>query len=1123
MVSAFRSSSGLARLQHVARVLRGLPPDQEVLVVGATREAVNDFIRILPAGKGATFGLHRFTLLQLAAHLSATELARQGLTAASALGSEAVAARATFEAWQAGRLSYFGPVATFPGFARALARTLDELRAGGVTSRVLRGLGPSGADLAELLVGYEAQLTDARVADRAALLKSAAGVVRAGGAAWLHGLPLVLVDVPVRRGAEQDFLAALVERAGEVSCTLPQGDEETRKALGTMARARVVDETTTLQPNSLTRLQQHLFSEETPPEADADETVRFFSAPGESRECVEIARAILGEARAGVHFDDVAILLRDPQAYTGLLENALRRASIPAYFAPGTSRPDPSGRAFLAVLACAAEGLSARRFAEYLSLGQVPALKEDGAPPPPPPTTENPGPQDERLGPAAVAARKTRASRKKVDPAQLALFDLTTTAPVAATPPPSTSPDAPVLEGTLRAPWRWEELLVEAAVMGGRERWRRRLDGLEAELRVRLRELQKEDGESPRITRLQRDLADLGHLRRFALPLMDELSALPRGLHGGVSTGTWGEWIAALQRLAPMVLRKPDRVLATLADLQPMSAIGPVTLTEVLAVLTEQLSLLEHEPPERRFGRVFVGTPEQARGRTFQVVFIPGLCERVFPRKPHEDPLLLDQARTELNQLVASALLQTQETRVDLERLLLRLATGAASRRVYLSYSRIQMPEARARVPSFYALDVQRAVTGRIPSHEELEREAARESGARLAWPAPTSPDVAIDEAEHDLATLYPLLHSRTANVNGRARYLLQLNPHLARSLRSQWARWQDRWSPHDGLIGHTPATLAALTPHRLTQRPYSVSALQKYASCPYQFLLSAIHGLEPRKDAVPLEQMDPLTRGSMFHRVQAETLRELERLGELPLKPSSLSLALAKLDGILEVVSRKYGDDLAPAIMRVWNDGVEAMRTDLRTWLWRLAQDDSGWVPIRFELGIGVPRGEEQDPRSIATPATLPGGLLVRGIVDLVEERAGKLRVTDYKTGANRTNPGLVVGEGLVLQPVIYGMAMEAVTGQEVSESRLYFCTTTGAFSERAVPMGPLQRMQGLEVLQAVDEAIAAGSLPPAPRERGCQWCDFREVCGPHEEQRIARKRERGRLEKLEYVRSLP
>ena len=71
----------------------------------------------------------------------------------------------------------------------------------------------------------------------------------------------------------------------------------------------------------------------------------------------------------------MAILLRNPERYQPVIEDALRRAAIPAYFSRGTARPDPAGRAFLALLACAAEKCSASRFAEYLSLGQVPASR----------------------------------------------------------------------------------------------------------------------------------------------------------------------------------------------------------------------------------------------------------------------------------------------------------------------------------------------------------------------------------------------------------------------------------------------------------------------------------------------------------------------------------------------------------------------------------------------------------------------------------------------------------------------------------------------------------------------------------------------------------------------------
>ena len=129
-------------------------------------------------------------------------------------------------------------------------------------------------------------------------------------------------------------------------------------------------------------VQKHLFAEEVLPPAETDDGVTILSAPGESRECMEIARLVQREARAGVSFDKMAVLPRAPGLYRALLEEAFSRAGIPAHFAQGTVGPDPAGRAFLALLACAADGLSVRRFTQYLSLGELPEAV-GGAPPKP--------------------------------------------------------------------------------------------------------------------------------------------------------------------------------------------------------------------------------------------------------------------------------------------------------------------------------------------------------------------------------------------------------------------------------------------------------------------------------------------------------------------------------------------------------------------------------------------------------------------------------------------------------------------------------------------------------------------------------------------------------------------
>src|SRR5262249_6931550 len=163
----------------------------------------------------------------------------------------------------------------------------------------------------------------------------------------------------------------------------------------------------------------------------------------------------------------------------------------------------------------------------------------------------------------------------------------------------------------------------------------------------------------------------------------------------------------------------------------------------------------------------------------------------------------------------------------------------------------------------------------------------------------------------------------------------------------------------------------------------------------------------------------------------------------------------------------------------------------------------------IAFELAFGLPRDPTNDPQSVETEVTLPGGYRLRGIVDLIERKRGgaDLRVTDYKTGRDYTRRSLVVGGGEMLQPVFYGLVVEQVLARRVVESRLFHCTGVGGFSERVVPLAEEARNRGAEVLAVIDRAVAAGFFPPAPRARACVTCDFRDVCGPNEERRIKQK----------------
>ena len=646
--------------------------------------------------------------------------------------------------------------------------------------------------------------------------------------------------------------------------------------------------------------------------------------------------------------------------------------------------------------------------------------------------------------------------------------------------PRTGSEEDAIIAGTLRAPWKWETLIVESAVIGGDpSRWHRRLTGLANEMRLHRDAVRKEDPDSPTAQRLDRDLRNLGHLRTFALPIIDRLAAWP-------ASGTWGEWLDRFAALAPIVLRQPEHVLRVLEQLRPMADIGPVSLDEAREVVADRLQMLEVEPPKSRYGRVFVGSPHQARGRKFRVVFVAGLAERMFPQRPHEDPMLLDEEmRAPLD-----AGLVVQEDRARNERLLLRLAVGAPTERLWLSYPRLELAESRPRVPSFYALDVMRAITGHIPQPQRLQESAAVEGGAGLGWPAPANPADAIDDLEHDLSVLKQLLDTEPhASVRGHAHYLLRLNEPLRRSVSARWARARSQWTQFDGITRVTGMTRPMLESQRLGARPYSLSALQKYSSCPYQFLLSAIYRLEPPRDIEPLQKLDPLTRGSIFHEAQARFFRALKQDGRLPVTEQNMSAALDTLDHVTAEVSAEFEEDLAPAIDRVWRDEIADIARDLRVWATKLPQTD-GWEPEYFEFAFGLPGDEGRDPASVSDPVLVDGRFKLRGSVDLIEKKRGALRVTDHKTGRNRTTWKTVIGGGGILQPVLYSLAIEQALQAPVQSGRLFYCTSAGGFVDHEIPINEAQPPASASRRSRSSIApSSSASCPPRPasaRARG-------------------------------------
>jgi ATP-dependent helicase/nuclease subunit B len=1063
-------------LQSAATFLRD-HAGSEILVIAHTRAAADDLVRGLDTG---SLGVHRVTLAMLAHDLATQAMADRGLSPVPRLGMEALAARAAYSARS--ELKYFSPVAAMPGFARALASTLHDLRLAAVSPAALRKRGGAGADLARLLETYESELEHRKLADRAALFALAAENA-AAGTHRLMRLPLLLLCASPEDDPSGGLLREVARRAPSILAISLAGDPR-NSALASLLETEPAP-LDSADSSRLRHLQNNLFVAGSLAAAAADESFQFFSAPGEGLECVEIARRIRKLARSGVALDRMGILLRSPERYQPLVQEAMRRARIPAYFTRGSARPDVAGRAFLTLLECAQEGCSASRFAEYLSLGQVPDPRPDGSP--------------------------GRGSSAFVPPAGDA-FENLTPFPEPDPPPVELPANAasPVVNGTLQTPAGWEKLIVDASVIGGgEERWARRLQGLRAEMTVRLQSLDGDD--AGQRAYLETQIARLDNLERFALPVIARLCALP-------AQASWGDWLEQLADLASAALRRPERVLAVFSELEPMSQVGPVTLDEVFQTLFDRLRFLRADPPLDRYGRVWIGSIEEARGREFTVVFLPGLAEGLFPRRVFEDPLLLDQHRAAI-----APGLPVRDDKLEAERFLLHAASAAASDKLIASYPRMEVAQARPRVPSFYALELPRSVDGALPNLRRFERESREAAPARLNWPAPREIADAIDNAEYDLAVLAPAALAGEPRP-GLAHYLIDASPVLARSLRTRWRRWNNKWNEADGIVDAGDEARQLLLLQRGSERAFSPTALQQFAACPYKFALHAIHGLRPRENPAALERMDPLTRGSLFHKAQYELFRELRAAELLPMSPWKRDRILEACDLVLNRVAAEFAEKLAPALDRVWRSEVEDLRTDLRGWIQHALEEDADWIPAHFELGFGRMLDGSHDPASIAGEVSVLDGWKLRGSVDLVEKHRtrGVYRVTDHKTGKPPDRHPGSVGGGAVLQPALYGLAVEKILGATVESGRLFYATQRGNFQRISIPLNAVTRDRIRQVTGVIDSALSSGFLPAAPQRGACDLCDYAVICGPYEWDRTRRK-PAADIENLNYVRGLP
>jgi ATP-dependent helicase/nuclease subunit B len=311
-----------------------------------------------------------------------------------------------------------------------------------------------------------------------------------------------------------------------------------------------------------------------------------------------------------------------------------------------------------------------------------------------------------------------------------------------------------------------------------------------------------------------------------------------------------------------------------------------------------------------------------------------------------------------------------------------------------------------------------------------------------------------------------------------------------------------------------------------------SVSQIEKYVSCPFQYFASYILGLAERERF----EVDARETGSVTHKIMEIALDELiEELGgasgedarEAVLKDFSCRDYQRWAEELFEkaCAEEKNNVSLDPALrMGSGQRMIAIARESLRAVVGAIGA--GGFIPAEAEWSYG--EGKKNPPFSIEWPEQ-GRSVVFKGIIDRVDVNSdGVFRVLDYKTGDKRVN-FLHIYSGLSVQLPAYLFAyrfanphlMPGDAGYFVLRNPIIRVDPAGGeapavsaalgkskeFSERGMKLASEDLICSSEHamlrIRESCEKIFSGCFPvrpvydPAGGSHACTYCEYKSVCG--------------------------
>lgn len=217
-------------------------------------------------------------------------------------------------------------------------------------------------------------------------------------------------------------------------------------------------------------------------------------------------------------------------------------------------------------------------------------------------------------------------------------------------------------------------------------------------------------------------------------------------------------------------------------------------------------------------------------------------------------------------------------------------------------------------------------------------------------------------------------------------------------------------------------------------QKVYSVTDLETYANCPFQYYVKNVLRYKVEDEAEEGEP-SPLEKGSLVHEVLFEFYNNRQKNQYPPIAQCSdenFDMAKQQLDEILHRISEKKRNEReGPNEDNLfWTIEIEKQQVALHKWLDAERQYDLSVTPHYFEVSVGWTQGSRDEELSQSEPIRI-GNVHMIGRIDRIDVGVGSFNVIDYKTGSSTIRMQDIL-EGRSIQIPIYLQVVQKLLEQK-------------------------------------------------------------------------------------------